>query len=790
MTDAGTSHHTTAGPSIDAAPARLTHHFVPVFDSKTGVANGLSPAIEAPVTDAPHPSVNMRRLTSAMILAFVFVLLGARALDLWSERQEQVTHLQGLLDHHASALSTMASAASNVSAEVTSTADHAPLQMALTTTVDTLSSIAGTTVSGSITFTDDRADYPATLSYQHGQTLPDTDQSKLFAFVQSTGLAGPIDVDLTLDLSQLDTALIEDAGGEAALFAAICVVVLILGYSFLWQSDRTIAATDRFNMAHMRLETALNRGRTGLWDWDLQNGEVDWSNSMFLLLGYAPSGQRLRLDELSSLLHPSNGNILEKAEVLRQNGSGHLETTLRMLHADGNWRWIHLHAEVIRVGLEPRLLGSATDITERRRSERKTAEANRHLRESIEVVSDAFALWDTKGELVTSNSGFCALNALSRKGQLKSNDGNFLACLDLETCASELLAAEDANAPGLFDTPFLCGLPDERWFRIIVRRTYDGGFAFLGSDVTDLKAQEQELLESERRLIGAIGDLTRSRREMRDLADRYNTEKKRAEAASRAKSEFLANMSHELRTPLNAILGFSELMRSEMMGPLGSQAYSGYADGIHTSGKFLLGVISDVLDMAKLDANRVSIEPQKEHVHAAIDDCLQMIEVEAQTAGVSIASDVSGNDRIDVDPGALRQVVLNLLNNAVKFTGPGGAVQVRARTKGSRLFVTVTDNGIGIPADKLARVTEPFEQVHSAMTRPREGSGLGLAISRKLVELHGGNLRIKSKEDAGTLVSIILPTEQSHDVATDDNADVHHLATAGEAQPAANHLAA
>jgi two-component system cell cycle sensor histidine kinase PleC len=332
---------------------------------------------------------------------------------------------------------------------------------------------------------------------------------------------------------------------------------------------------------------------------------------------------------------------------------------------------------------------------------------------------------------------------------------------DLELCAAHLIGHEVDENGVAFEEPLICGLPDDRWYQVTVRRTYDGGFAFLGSDITALKEKEQALVDSEARLIGAIGDLTRSRRDMAALAERYNEEKKRAEAASRAKSEFLANMSHELRTPLNAIIGFSELMRAEMLGPLGSKTYNGYANDIHTSGKFLLGVISDVLDMAKLDTNRVTILPQRENITEAVRDCIRMVQLDADKAGLDITTDYQGDPFVDVDPNAIRQVMLNLLNNAVKFTPEGGRITVRARRKGETLFLSVRDTGIGIPADKIAKVTEPFEQVHGVMTRPREGSGLGLAISRKLIDLHGGSLKINSRQDVGTLVGIALPIQQT-----------------------------
>jgi two-component system cell cycle sensor histidine kinase PleC len=566
-------------------------------------------------------------------------------------------------------------------------------------------------------------------------------------------------VAVTVDARSMHQVWAATISRDWLLFTLVVFVIAVLGYSVIWQSARTALAMQRFSTAHGRLETALNRGRSGLWDWNLAENGIDWSNSMYTLLGYAPSGRLLTRDQLRDLLHPANHDLLEKADALRRDGRGQIESTIRLKHADGDWRWFHLHAELSPHPKQPlRLIGTANDITERRRVERRTTEANRHLRESIEIVSDAFALWDSQGELVAKNSGFTAINALSKSGHLMTSLSEPFDAFDLEGCAAALMMETDERL-NLFnpDEPVICGLPNGEWYQITLRQTYDGGYAFLGSNITDLKAKEQALIESEKRLIGAIGDLTRSRREIKALAERYGAEKQRAEAANIAKSEFLAKMSHELRTPLNAIIGFSELMNGEVFGPLGNKVYADYAGDIHTSGKFLLSVISDVLDMAKLDAGRMPVEPGTEPVSGALRDCLRMVQLEANQANVRLVCDLPEDHLVHADPRALRQVLLNLLNNAVKFTPPGGAVTIRSRRKGRQVFLSVSDTGIGIAPDMIGRITEPFEQIRTGNRQPLQGSGLGLAISRKLVELHGGSLKIKSQVREGTLVGIILP---------------------------------
>ena len=744
--------------------------FVTLSGDESGSTDQLS-------RDAAYDTVTryLRHLTSFLIILFIAVLAIIRFSLITEQRDHELSDLQTMMLAHAQALAEHASVLQSSGVEQ-------PLQALEVFATRTMGGLAGheeVAVQTVIVSPSDQM----TLQSQATAEIPSAQPVLLEVHAQADEGNGPTDVSITADVASIVAIWRDALVMEMTLLAGIGIVVFILGYSFLWQSDRTADANLRSFNTSLRLEAALNKGRTGLWDWDLDRGTIDWSNSMYTMLGYQPAGTVLSTEHLDAILHPSNADLALKARALRIARKGHMEATLRLMHADGQWRWIHLHAEVIKLpGAKYRLIGAANDITERRRSERKTTEANRNLRESIEAVSDAFALWDPKGNLVASNAGFSTFNALSRSGDLTGNDGNRLCPFDLELCAAHLLGQE-INADGLpLEQPIIYGLPGDRWFQVTVRNTYDGGFAFLGSDITALKENEQALVDSEARLIGAIGDLTRSRRAMAELADRYNEEKKRAEAASRAKSEFLANMSHELRTPLNAIIGFSEVMRNEMLGPLGNKAYSGYADDIHTSGRFLLAVIADVLDMAKLDTNRITIQPQREDITEAVHDCIRMVQLDAEKAEVDISTDFKGDPFIDVDPNAIRQVMLNLLNNSVKFTPKAGQITVRARRKGETLFLSVRDTGIGIPSNKIAKVTEPFEQVHSAMTRPRDGSGLGLAISRKLVDLHGGSLRIKSKQHVGTLVGLALPVSQP--VGAPAGSDAHDATSAPQGSPA------
>jgi two-component system cell cycle sensor histidine kinase PleC len=313
---------------------------------------------------------------------------------------------------------------------------------------------------------------------------------------------------------------------------------------------------------------------------------------------------------------------------------------------------------------------------------------------------------------------------------------------------------------------FEAQLEDGRWLHISERRTKDGGYVSVGTDITAIKLHEEKLVESEKRLMNTVADLRASQRtlehqaeELADLADKYSEEKTRAEEANQAKSKFLANMSHELRTPLNAIIGFSEIMESGMFGPLGAEKYSEYCRDIHQSGQYLLDVINDVLDMSKIEAGRIRLDLSEVRLGRFLNDAMRVVSARADDKKITLAADIAQGIRLSADNRLLKQVMLNLLSNAVKFTPQGGRILVHARASAKLVRIAIIDSGIGITRDALVKLGRPFEQVESHITKSHQGSGLGLAIAKSLTELHGGTMRIRSTPGRGTLVLLRLPRD-------------------------------
>ncbi|MEO5372784.1 MAG: HAMP domain-containing histidine kinase [Alphaproteobacteria bacterium] len=245
---------------------------------------------------------------------------------------------------------------------------------------------------------------------------------------------------------------------------------------------------------------------------------------------------------------------------------------------------------------------------------------------------------------------------------------------------------------------------------------------------------------------------------IKDAEAEFARSREAAEAANRAKSEFLSRMSHELRTPLNAIIGFAEMLVEQVFGPLGSDKYQEYARDISDSGRHLLLLINDLLDMAKIELGRYELNRRMVDAAAVVNGALRATHRAAEDKTVAVALDVPGGmPRVYADERAMRQVMVNLLSNAIKFTPSGGKVEVMARADATTLTVAVSDAGIGIAPEDIERILRPFERGRNIRSGVDSSAGLGLPLAKHLIEMHGGRLWIDSTPGVGTTVSFRMP---------------------------------
>jgi signal transduction histidine kinase len=242
---------------------------------------------------------------------------------------------------------------------------------------------------------------------------------------------------------------------------------------------------------------------------------------------------------------------------------------------------------------------------------------------------------------------------------------------------------------------------------------------------------------------------------------KLETSADRAMAASRAKSHFLANMSHELRTPLNAIIGFSEIIAGEVMGPVGNGRYRDYAGHINDSAQHLLRIIADILDFSKIEAGKMQMHEEPVDLAEVVAFCMHVLEVRAENGAVTMRSHIAPDlPPVWGDALKLKQAVLNLMSNAVKFTPPGGRVTADAAIDADGIVIAITDTGVGMAPDQIPLALEPFGQLENGFAKSYDGTGLGLPLARELIALHGGTLALESEPRVGTKATIILPPQR------------------------------
>ncbi|WP_244935092.1 PAS domain-containing sensor histidine kinase [Acuticoccus sediminis] len=571
-------------------------------------------------------------------------------------------------------------------------------------------------------------------------------------------------VAVTQAKQQVLTAWREEMSTNAVLFMTTAGVIIVVVYAFYAQSARARTADHIYGATSERIDTALTRGRCGLFDWDVARGRMFWTQSMFEVLGMPPRDELMGFREVAALVHPDDGGLYEIAERQLNSGVKVLDRTLRMRHADGRWVWLRFRAELVHddeTG-RPHLIGVALDTTEQKRLQELSATADMRLRDAIETVSEAFVLWDTHNRLVMCNTKYQEMHNLPDEAVQPGTPYTVVINAARQpVVSSHMLSRSDGPET---ERSYEAELAGGRWLQINERRTKDGGFVSVGTDITALKTHEERLMESEKRLKANVVELKSARRtaenqtrQLAELAEKYAEEKTKAEDANKAKSEFLANMSHELRTPLNAIIGFSEIMKSEMFGPLGAPKYGEYTHDIHHSGSYLLGVINDILDMSRIEAGQVDLSMETVDLSELFNEATRIMTPIAAEKSIKLVSEITEGTRIVVDRRAMKQILLNLMSNAVKFTPNEGCVTTRAKLERDAVVVAVEDNGIGIPKRELDRLGQPFVQVETQLTKTYQGSGLGLAIARSLTELHRGKMVIESEVGEGTTVTVRLP---------------------------------
>ncbi|WP_244464402.1 ATP-binding protein [Candidatus Liberibacter africanus] len=558
----------------------------------------------------------------------------------------------------------------------------------------------------------------------------------------------------------------EEVTLELMFFSSISAVILLVLFNYYKQAKNTKDSNNLLFDSSTYVETALSRGRCGIWNFNFDEKKFYLSQSMHEIFGIPCENQPLSFRAIARLIHGNDTTIYDIARSIIKNRITQLDQIFHMRHSSGADIWIKVRAQVMRtISGSINIIGIAIDITEQYYLEKRFAEADKRLSKAIECTSEAFVLWDKDDRLVMCNVHYQKAYGLPDHVIFPGNSRSIIQ----EAQIHPIIEYHTSDPTRSQDISKEIKLADSRWLQINEWRTKDGDTIAVGTDITKLKRSQKKLRESERRLKATINDLSTSRqileRQKTELSianTKYQVEKERAEIANKAKSEFLAKMSHELRTPLNAILGFSEIIKREIFGELGSVKYYEYAKDIHDSGQHLLNLINDILEMSKIETEQIPIEKQNTNLMPIIDGILQLISPLAQNKNIKIEKNISPELFFHADKRIIKKILIPIISNSIKFTNDGGKMIIRASQIDQRMIITIADTGIGIPKSALERIGQPFEQLNNQHDKSLGGSGLGLSISYALTHLHGGRLKIISQEGKGTIVTICMPQQNNH----------------------------
>ena len=489
-----------------------------------------------------------------------------------------------------------------------------------------------------------------------------------------------------------------------------------------------------------RLESALSIGDTAVWEWDLDRGSVWSSQRAKTMLGYQPESFLDTVETWEELIHPDEREAVERAVQLHLRGDSPLyRQEYRVLHRDGSWRWILDQGRIVDIenGRPLRMVGTHTDITERRQAATALTTVEARLQK---VAAQApgmlfqFLLHpDGTGSFPYVSQGIRAIYGIAPEEVVASWDA-----------LNERLHPEDRTR--VMASLAEAGRQLIRWdcdYRIVLR---DGRSRWVHAQSDPEQQTDGSLLWH-----GYISDIS----ERKFVEENLRQALYDAEQATRSKSAFLATMSHEIRTPLNGVIGMVELMG---MSDLPTE-YREHVSTIHASANNLLQILNDILDYSKLEEGAALVEQVEFAPRALADDALRVVHLKAKEKGLEMhftpAADMPS--RLSGDPSKLRQILFNLLGNAVKFTDQGTVSLSMGVESDGRLTMTVSDSGIGMDAAAISRLFQPFSQADSSMSRRYGGSGLGLAISKRLAELMGGTLDVVSTPGAGSCFTCRVP---------------------------------
>jgi PAS domain S-box-containing protein len=509
----------------------------------------------------------------------------------------------------------------------------------------------------------------------------------------------------------------------------------------------------RLKVSDERLRLALDSTQIGIFEWNVPKGHVYYSPGLWGLLGYEHARMPSTLEVWQSLIHPDDLPLYRKRTESQLNGiTSFIDPEYRVRARTGDWRWVYVRSKSVLAGPNgrpTRIIGTVQDITIRRESEQALRESQAEARKLSLVASktdNLVIIGSADGRIEWVNSAFCRVMEYTLDEVVGKDPGRLLSGPDTDAAQSDLIRDEIAKGNGTNTE--------------IVHYSKSGRKYYLHLEVQVVRNQAGQV----ENFIAIENDIT-SRVETENQLRRAKAE---ADFASRAKSEFLASMSHEIRTPMNGVIGMTSILMETSL----TAEQRDFVNTIRSSGEALLTIINDILDFSKIESGKMELERAPFELALCVEEALDLFAPTAAAKRLEIGYHVEPDvpPWIVGDVTRLRQVIVNLVNNAIKFT-PTGSISiqvrripldasVRATPAGRmRLEITVQDTGIGIPPDRIDRLFKAFSQVDSSTTRKYGGTGLGLAICQRLCQLMNGDIRVESTLGKGSMFTIAIMTD-------------------------------
>ena len=538
------------------------------------------------------------------------------------------------------------------------------------------------------------------------------------------------------------------------------LILLVFLLSRSQKNEKNLILNSYSTLEHHQ-KLLLNNKDTRYFTWDVRNKKIYMSNKCFSL-SKIKSMSSISFEEFISRVHAKDINFYQLANSAIQGKIDQIEVNFRYQTNITN-KWFKLRGSLLNNSHgNPYISGLLFDITRDRSQEINTQRLQKTLREVIDSLPISFVLWNSKNQLVMCNSKYRDFYSLPPSVTKPGTSKSEITQLSMKSMVEiDVLKDPNNQLPGLISQQEI-QLRDKRWILKTEIKTGVGYIASMALDISNQKITEQDLLNNENELINKVEELDNLRRkqdiqskQLIELTERYSSERDNIEELENNKSKFLLNMSHELRTPLNAIIGFSDFLKKQVIDD--PDKIREYAQDIYESGNELLGIISNIESMTNLEKEDVKINKKSQKINAVVDEVLADFHADIIEKNIIVKNHFDFRENIFCNETAIRQIITNIISNAIKYNKDGGTISINNNVQNGWLNLEIADSGHGMTNEEMDIIFKPFNKSRRSNIINQEGSRLGLPIANTLIQIHDGNIDIKSTPGKGTCVTISVP---------------------------------